>query len=114
MSTVRALVIAPHATPQVVDTKGDLDSLRALIGGGWLEGVGAADDRSWHAYCDEEGKMKRASINALATDVALSLGWPVGDVLCGTVVFLGSRPDGDEGDVPEHVVNATWRLWDGP
>lgn len=102
-------MIRPDGVAEVVETRTDLASMRALIGGGWLEGVGATIESSWHAYCDEDGKNKGLPMNPVATVLAQRLGWPTGDVLCGTVVFLGT--DGPhEADVPDEVLAEHARL----
>lgn len=100
---VKALVVETHGQARVVETPGELDDLRRLLGGGWLEGVGAAD-ADWHAYVDEEGKIKGLPLNPRATAVARQLGWPSGDVLCGPVVFLGTGREGEEADCPSHIL----------
>lgn len=78
----------------------DLDGLQALVGG-YIEAVSLTEG---HAYVNEEGKLMGLPVNALATDLAHAAGWPYGDVLCGTVVFLGDSPDGDEADVPPSLL----------
>lgn len=108
---VRALVV-PVDGPAVLGwLEPSLDALRAAIGGGWLEGV---DGPGWHGYCDEEGKLKRLPANLPATALAHACGWPyAADLLCGPVVFLGNDPEGEEADVPQHVV-AVWREMSTP
>lgn len=107
MTTVRALVIPAGGSPEVKDLTPDLDTLKGLVGG-WIEYVHAGTD--WHAYCDEEGKLKGSPPNYSATRLAHHLGWPHGDVLVGDVVFLGksTTEPGEEGDVPQHVID-TWQ-----
>jgi hypothetical protein len=82
----------------------ELGVLRRLIGGGWLENV-TAPGADWHAYCDEEGKLKKLPANFLATHIAQTLGWQHDDILCGDVIFLGDAPGGREADVPEYVLD---------
>jgi hypothetical protein len=84
-----------------------LETLQTIVGGD-IEIVTIGD---CHLYCNEEGKLQGLPINIRATEFAWTLGWPQGDVLCGNVVFLGNGPDGLEGNVPQHVLDA----WDrGP
>lgn len=86
------------------------DEIRAILGG-WLEAIAgpAGVAGPWHAYCDEEGKIKGRAINTLATVLAIRLGWEglaLGDVfLVGPVVFLGGAGP-DEADVPAEVLTA--------
>jgi hypothetical protein len=85
-SVLRALIIPPDGNGEVRDIEPDLDSMKEAIGGGWLEAVSGGD---WVAYLDEEGKLKRLPVNVPASALARALGWPVGDVMCGTVMFVG-------------------------
>jgi hypothetical protein len=94
----------------VKSIEANLDGIKALLDGGWLEGVRGTDYR-WHAYCDEEGKFKGLPGNTRATLVAAHLGWPHhGDVLCGPVVFLGGDAAGDEADLPQKVIDVAMNL----
>ena len=101
------LVVEPNGSVRKVNDLADLDTLRGLVGGGWLEGV-SPDGRwtpRWMAYVDEEGKIKGLPINVAATTLAKRLGWPEGDYLVGTVVFVGpADEEGDDTDVPDLVV----------
>lgn len=70
---------------------------------------------SWSAYCDENGKLLGRPINTLATSLARAAGWQTGDVLCGTVVFVGLQDgEGDETDVPDDLVHVAELLWGPP
>lgn len=114
---VRGLVVPVDGPGELRWLDPELSALQAVVGG-WLEGVGAPGDAytvdgtpvgdvGWHAYCDEEGKLKGLPVNRLATKIALCLGWLRGDLLCGPVVFLGNGADGEEADVPPLVI----RYW---
>lgn len=108
---VRALVV-PVDGPAVLGwVEPSLDALRAVIGGGWLEGVQAsALPGDWHAYVDEEGKLKGLPYNPRATRIAILGGWPSVDVLMGPAVFLGNGEDGEETDVPEDIIGISKRI----
>ncbi len=109
MTAIRALIVR-HG--EVLDTEigTDLDSLQTAVGG-WIEGVSPVEG-DWHAYCDEEGKLKGLPINHRATRLAHYLGWPEGDVLCGPVVFVGEYDDeGEITDVPRHVIEAAMTMF---
>lgn len=104
---VVALVIRVGEEPFSVAIKPTLASFQAEVGGD-LEGFGPtwqAGATAWHGYCDEEGKLKGLPVNEVATRLAHAAGWPMGDALCGTVVFLGP-PDsgGGETDVPGGLI----------
>lgn len=98
---VKALVIEPSKSPRVVETPGQLSDLRELIGGGWLE---AANGPDWHAYFDEEGGMKDLPLNVRASALLSELGATRG-YLVGTVIFLGTGPEGTETDCPSHILD---------
>lgn len=106
---VKALLVKPGETGEVIDVEPQLAPLQALVGGR-LEGITPSEHPvsgfgGWHAYCNEEGKMHGLRVNDFATTLAMALGWPVrGDVLCGAVVFLGNGPEGEEADVPRGVL----------
>ena len=100
---MRALVVEPDGTGRIVDTPGTAESIRELIGGGWLEGVSGSLGGDWHAYVDEEGKIKGLDPNYPATQIANSVGWPSGDFLVGSVVFLGHEGP-EEADCPELII----------
>lgn len=103
---VVALVIRVGEEPFSVAIKPTLASLQAEVGGD-IQGIysGGEAPSAWSGYCDEQGKLKGLRVNEVATALALAAGWPPGDVLCGTVVFLGPPDsDGGETDVPGDLV----------
>ena len=87
------------------------DWLRQKVGG-WLEGIKPwrrlAGD--WFAYCDEEGKLKNYPLNHGATTLAREAGWLPGDVLCGTVVFVGVNGT-ESAAVPEQLLRLAEELF---
>ena len=103
---VVALVVPADGSPaRLQSIRADLAGLRAAIGGGWLEAVGGT---GWHAYLDEEGRIKGLPFNEAATVLLSELGRGVGDVV-GDVVFLGNAGSGedlnaDEGNVPDDLL----------
>lgn len=99
----RALVIEPDGTGEVREIPTDLVGLQAIVDG-YLQGVTFS---GCHLYCDEDGKYSGKQPNPAATTLAHALGWPRGDLLAGTVVFLGNGPAGGEGDLPAEVIE----LW---
>lgn len=115
MSTqeVLALVVPADGPATLRSVPTDLAGLRAAIGGGYLEGVSGFYGAPWHAYLDEEGRLKELPANPGATVLLGMLGSSVGMVV-GDVIFLGNADgesgaedeDADEGDVPDSVVNA--------
>lgn len=108
--TIKALVIPVGSTGEIREIEPNLETLSQIVGG-WIENVSVGGD--WHAYCDEEGKIKQSSGNEAATIIAYKLGWPTRDILCGDVVFLGEDPrdSAEEGDVPQSVLDAwEWYL----
>ena len=110
---VRTLVIRPDGRASIERHVPDLDSMKALVGG-WLEIITPSSGAgTWHAYVDEEGKLKNSPINHAANLVLTRLGWQglaVGDFVVGTVVILGT--DGtEESDVPEEVLAVVKSLY---
>lgn len=120
MTVVAALIVQPDGTAEVRDIEPDLEAIKAVLDGGWLEIITprTSEFGYWHAYCDEEGKLKRLPINPAATAFAQSIGWWSSDALCGPVVFLGESGTGEdaggEGDVPPEVVGLAVKLWGLP
>lgn len=104
---IRALVIAPDGDVTLGPIEGDLQNLQGIVGG-YIEPITplvAGLFGGWHAYVNEEGLFDDAVLpNPLATAFARSIGWTGHQTLVGPVVFLGPAPDGEEGDVPELVV----------
>jgi hypothetical protein len=116
MSTVKAVVIENTGNAALVDLDTSLESLQAVIGGylqiiqPMVPGYG-----KWHAYIDEEGKIKDRPRNFTADDIAVMLGWGgavAGDFIVGPMVLLGETPDGEEADVPQKVIDAVLAYYD--
>lgn len=110
MITVKALLVSDNGElpVEIALISNNLDGMKEAIGGGWIEGIGG---RGWGGYCDEEGKNKGMEVNIRATRIAQLLGWTVGDVLCGPVVFLGpANKDGEDTDVTILVVETATAL----
>ncbi len=102
---MRALLIPASDDDAVVrDITGDLDSLKAAIGGGHIEIINGGD---WHLYCDEEGTITGQKPNVRASALAWELGWTSPQGLVGDVVFLGPNEDdpAEEGPVPDEVLD---------
>jgi hypothetical protein len=113
VTTVTALVIQPDGRGEVQNIGTDLDSIKEVVGG-WLEAIYPSTDQygNWHAYIDEEGKLKGLPINKVGTAFAHSIGWDRGiDVLVGPVIFFGYAPDGEEGSIPPQVMEAARWTW---
>ena len=103
---IRVLVIETSGAMTLRSIGPDLATFQKLVGGD-LEAVYG---QGWALFCDENGKVFGREANATATLLAHSLGWGVGDVLVGSVVFLGVGSGGREGDVPQAVIEAARRL----
>lgn len=103
----KALIVHPDDTGEVVDTEINLEFLKGAVGG-WVELI---SNRRWSAYCNEEGKLQGLPVNAIATSLAHQIGWPVGDRLVGTVVFLGPvDANGNDTEVPEFVLDLAFSM----
>jgi hypothetical protein len=114
-TVVAALIVQPDGTAEIRDIDPDFMAIKEVLNGGWLEAIHPRDPGfgQWHAYVDEEGKLKGLPINPAATAFAQSIGWWSSDALCGPVVFLGDKGP-DEGDVPPEVVGLAVKLWGLP
>jgi hypothetical protein len=103
-SQIDVLVLPADGPLRVETITPDLAAFKALLDGGWLEGIAG---EGWTAYCDEEGKLKGLPLNLAATELAHAHGWPIGDVLCGPVVFMGPTDrEGEDTAVPEFLLDA--------
>ena len=115
---MRALVVQTRpVTASVVDAPDEAEArgnwLREAVGG-WVEGIGTnKPDQfgAWFAYLNEEGKVHGLPLNEGATMLAQRAGRNLyGDVLLGTVVFLGVGKGGDDADVPDAILNLAIHL----
>lgn len=110
MSTCTALIIpADLNEPARVETIiAGLKTLQTLVAGN-IEAVSADD---WHFYLNEEGKILNLPPNRRAAMLVLEETGMLADVYCGNVVFLGETPDGDEGNVPRHLIDLAHQLFE--
>lgn len=101
---MKGLLITTTGTVAVVEVTDTLEGIRGAIGCEWIEVFGPPDG-SWTGYCDEEGKITAKEINFKATYLAVTLGWPRGDILVGDVLLLGP-PDNEGNDtaVPDWLL----------
>ena len=97
--SVKALIVQPDGSKEYRDIEGDLDTLRSIVGG-HIEFVFVTN--GVHAYVNEEGKLLDLRSNPEATRLAGLIPW---DFICGTAVFLGDGPEGEEGDLPPEWQN---------
>jgi Domain of unknown function (DUF3846) len=105
-NTVQAYIIHPGTTGTLTRITPTLEGLQEHLDGGWLEAIHPTRGNiPWHAYCDEEGKLKNLGMNRFATILARTLGWYTEDFLVGTIIFLGSDEEGEEADVPTAVID---------
>lgn len=106
------LQTSPHQPARLVRLTNDLDTMRAAVGGGYLEAI-VGD--GWSAYLDEEGRLKGLQGNRDATRLAASLGFkesPPWDAigLVGPVVFMGPPHDGGETSITDEVITLAVQL----
>ncbi|MBT2598039.1 DUF3846 domain-containing protein [Arthrobacter sp. ISL-72] len=84
-----------------------MKNLQALVGGN-IEAVSGDD---WHLYLNEEGKILSLAPNRRAALLVLEETGVLTDLYCGDVVILGETEDGDEDDVPEHLIDLAQQLF---
>lgn len=111
---IRVLIVPADLTrgPEVREIDGDLPVLQDLVGG-YIEVISPSTGVAapWHGYANEEGLLMSLAYNPRATVLAKALGW-YGEILVGDVVFLGDGRDGEEADVPPHVLMTAAMLMD--
>jgi hypothetical protein len=109
MSTCTALIIpADLNEPARVETiDASLTNLQTLVAGN-IEAVNGDD---WHFYLNEEGKILNLAPNRRAALLVLEETGVLTDVYCGNAVFLGEKHDGDEGDLPDHLIDLAQQLF---
>jgi len=109
MSICTALIIPANLSePARIETiDAGLQSLQAYVAGN-IEAV-TVDD--WHFYLNEEGKIMQLAPNRRAAQLVLEKTGVLADVYCGDVVVLGETTDGDEADVPEHLIDTAQQLF---
>lgn len=113
--TVQAVIVRADGGIEIGPVNPTLDGIKAVVGG-WLEAIHPTDDTfgNWHAYIDEEGKLKGLPDNPVGTAFAMQAGWRGGEMLCGPVVFFGAAGEGedymaDEADAPQELQRAAMR-----
>lgn len=108
MSQIITAVIIPadqSAPVRIEKIEPNLSVFQELVGG-YIErvpgGAVAGTNGQWHAYLDEEGKIKQLPLNVRATVLlheAQSIHtW---DTVNGDLVIVGTNHAGDEADAPE-------------
>lgn len=100
----KGLLVHPGGAWEYVDADMTLDYLSAVVGG-YIEYVFVT--KGVHAYVNEEGKLYGLEPNYAATRLA---GYEGVDVLVGPVIFLGDKPDGEEGDLPPEWLDLGQRM----
>jgi hypothetical protein len=109
MTTCTALIIpANQNEPARVETiDAGLTNLQTLVAGN-IEAVSADD---WHFYLNEGGKILHLAPNRRAALLVIEATGVLTEVYCGNVVILGETGDGDEGDVPVHLIDLAQQLF---
>lgn len=99
----RCLVVQPDGTGELADLF-ELDDFRKAIGGGFMQSLRGG---MCYAICDEDGKTLGMPCNALATTLAMKLGYEEvpPDFLAGTVIFHGGVSEGRTVDVSAPVID---------
>jgi len=107
---MKVLVIEVSKPAIVQEIKG-FNDMKKIIGG-WIQMIPFTVDSV--CFIDEEAKVrsdKQPVLNALATYLCNSVGTPlgVGDCIVGSMMIVGvlnseGERDGEEHDVPEHVI----------
>lgn len=101
--SIRVYHIPAAAAPSLTTVEPTLDGMQTAVGG-MLEAVTLSEDACM--YLEEEGKLKGSAPNVIATRVVEHFhpGFAGRDFICGDAIVTGSTDDGDEVDVPTHIV----------
>lgn len=87
---VHVALVTPDGEVSRQDFANDLDSLRALIGGGYLQAVPSQTTEDW-LLCDEDGQAKELPLNTKATHLCDQRGFEFKGPLRGQVAFVTQR-----------------------
>ena len=93
MSKMMILIKTDGSVSEIPNT--GYESIRAAIGGGYLEAIPMGDGHA--AYIDEEGKLKNLPINNVASFLWYKRLRPMNDYLVGDCVVV--RSVNDEGEL---------------
>ena len=74
--------------------------------------VGAITCMDWHVYLNDEAEFIPLPLNARAEVLIREAGLHLEETVSGTAVFLGHGTNGDEADVPAHLLRLAERLFD--
>lgn len=85
-----ALVVTPDGALFRHEFTDDLDHLRALIGGGYLQAVPSQTTEDW-LLCDEDGQSKELPLNPKAIHLCDQRGFEFRGPLRGQVAFVMQR-----------------------
>lgn len=102
---MKAIILKADGTaPHVVDTKGDLESIKAVVEG-WIERVPSNNpdyDSKIVVYANEEGRIYNLPLNRNMLAIkTLDL---VESLIAGNLIVLG-RDGADEGPVPQEIID---------
>lgn len=108
--TIKALHIPDSGaseTARLIYIEPNLATMQKLVGG-YIEAI---DDEAWHAYINEDGKIRGLQRNPNADLLVRKLGGPLADwdFIVGPAVFLGSDSAGSV-KVPQFVVDTAVQL----
>lgn len=99
---IRVLVIEPNKVPCPLDVSNDLETFQKLVDG-LIEAV-YFDEPGICGYCNDEGKLMGLEGNR-------RLG---GDIICGTLVILGSDDEGGNISLTDEQVEKYTELFKEP
>lgn len=100
---MKAFCITADSTTDIIDIEDSTEAFRQAVGG-YVELIGlfSLPGRLTHAYIDDEGKLKRKSINHMASAVAHQFGTiHEHDMIYGTMIILEDDGEGGEADITE-------------
>lgn len=111
MEAVMACIITTDGTVTFELIEPDVQRLNNIVHG-YIEMIPEIIP-GHHAYCNEDGKTKKLSVNHFATALAHSHRRLLEDVIVGDVVIFGSHNAPEEGPVTKALLTAMQELTEG-
>lgn len=104
---IRTLIIPVDSRPEVRSVDSSLATHQVLVGGHMDTAHPCAE---WHVLYSDGHRAVGAPANPLANSLVREVDPTFGEVLCGTVVIVGSSDTGSQTDVPDELLERAQAL----